>query len=136
MNARYIFDLLWGWLTQFLRESMPTWITSLIVFCAVGLAFPTCLLLLAWRRHRAVSDLTIVPLIAIIILVVSLNHNVRWALIGADYTRRLFITILVFTALTLINALFAAIRREWTIAVASAVLSLAWFFVGVVNSVV
>lgn len=115
---------------------MPAWLISLIVFYAVGLALPAILLLLAWRRLATVSGLMIIPLIAILVLALSLNHDIRWVLIGADYTRRLYVTILVFAALTLINTVFAAFRRAWAIAVASAVLSLAWFFVGAVNSVV
>lgn len=115
---------------------MPSWFISWIVFCAVGLALPTILLLFAWHRRAASASLTMVPLIAIAVLALSINHDVRWVLIGADYTRRLFITIGAFAAMTLINAVFAAVRRAWIIAIASAVLSLSWLFVGVVNSVV
>lgn len=65
-----------------------------------------------------------------------MNHDIRWVLIGADYTRRLYVTIFIFMALTLINAIIATFRKAWSIAVASMVISFAWFFVGVVNSVV
>jgi len=65
-----------------------------------------------------------------------MDHDLRCVLIGADYTRRLFITITVSIVLTLINAIIALVRKAWSIAVASALLSLAWFFVGVINSVV
>ncbi|UWZ85339.1 hypothetical protein [Occallatibacter riparius] len=115
---------------------MPVWLISWIVFCAVGVAFPAILLLLAWRRGAAVNALTLIPLIATIVLALSMNHNVRCVLIGADYTRRLYATILAFAALTLTNAAFATIRKSWAVAVASGLLSLAWLFVGVVNSVV
>ena len=115
---------------------MPAWLISWIVFCAVGIAFPATLLLLVWRRRARFSGLMTIPLIAILVLTLSMNHDLRWVLIGADYTRRLYVTIIALAALTLINAAFAAFRRAWAIAVASAVLSLAWFFVGVVNSAV
>jgi hypothetical protein len=78
----------------------------------------------------------IIPLVAVVVLALSMNHDVRWVLIGADYTRRLFITISVFVVLTFINGIFATIRRAWTVGAASALLFLAWLFVGVVNSAV
>jgi hypothetical protein len=65
-----------------------------------------------------------------------MNHDMRWAILGADYSRRLYVTIEVFAALTLINAIYSAIRKAWAAALASAVISLAWFFVDVVNSAV
>ena len=115
---------------------MPVWLISWIVFCTFGLALPTILLLVAWRRSGAISRLMITPLLAIFILAVSMNHDVRWILIGADYTRRLYFTILTFTVLALLNAIVAATRRAWMVTTASAVISLAWFFVGIVNSAV
>jgi len=65
-----------------------------------------------------------------------LNDLARWILIDADYSRRLFITIAVLIVLTLINAMIATISKAWSIGLASAVLSLAWLFVGLVNSAV
>lgn len=115
---------------------MQSWLISWIVFSAVGLAFPTILLVLAWRRDRPVAGLFIVPVTAVVVLALSLNHEMRWALMGEDYTRRLFVTIGIFTVLALINSIYAAIRRAWKVALASAVIAMAWFFVGVVNSVV
>jgi len=100
------------------------------------MAFPAILLLLVWRRRAAVSGLMAIPLVAVLVLALSMNHDIRCVVIGADYTRRLYVTILVFVALILINAVCAAFRKAWAIAVASAVLSLAWFFIGVVNSAV
>ena len=115
---------------------MPSWLISWIIFCAVGLALPAVLLLFAWRRRAARNSLMMIPLFAILFLALSMNHGLRWVLIGEDYSRRLFVSIFVFTALTLVNAIIAAVRKSWSIALASAVLSLAWLFVGVVNSVV
>lgn len=115
---------------------MPAWLISWIVFCAVGIALPTVLLLFAWRRRTAKGALMAIPILAILALALSMDHDLRWVLIGADYTRRLFITIVVFIVLTHVNAIIALVRKAWSIAVASAVLSLAWFFVGVINSVV
>lgn len=113
---------------------MPVWLISWIVFSAVGLALPAILLPFAWHRGTTKNQLIWIPFLAIAVLALSMNHAIRGALIGADYTRRLYVTISVFMALTLINSIIATIRKAWGIAVASMVISLAWFFVGVVNS--
>ncbi len=110
---------------------MQTW----IVFCTVGLALPTLLLIFAWRRNRPAAGVLVIPVIALVVLALAMNHDLRWVLVGADYSRRLYVTIETFTALTLINAIYAAIRKVWLAAAASAVIAFAWFFVGVVNSV-
>jgi hypothetical protein len=115
---------------------MQPWLISWIVFCAVGLVFPCCLLVYGWRRNRTVTPPLIVPLIAVVVLTLTMVPAMRGAVLGGDYSRRLFVTIDAFAALTLINAIYAAIRKAWAIAIASAVISLAWFFVAVVNSVV
>ena len=66
----------------------------------------------------------------------AMNHNLRWILLGEDYTRRLYVTIGVFVVLTLGNAVYSAFHRVWSVAAASALVCAAWFFVGVVNSAV
>jgi hypothetical protein len=115
---------------------MQPWLISWIVFCVVGLALPCCLLVFAWRRNRTVTSPLIVPMIAVIVLALAMVPAMRSAILGGDHSRRLFVTIDAFAALTLINAIYAAIRKAWETAVASVVISLAWFCVAVVNSVV
>jgi hypothetical protein len=115
---------------------MQSWLISWILFCAVGLVFPCCLLVYVWRRSRTVTWPLIVPTIAVIVLGLAMVPAMRGAILGGDYSRRLYITIDVFAALVLINAIYAAIRKAWVIAIASVVISLAWFYVAVVNSVV
>ena len=115
---------------------MQTWAISWIVFCAVGIVFPATLLVHTWRQNRRVTAPVIIPAIAISALALAMVPDMRWLVLGTDYSRRLFMTIGVFALLTLINAIYAATRRAWTVAIASAVISLAWFFVGVINSVV
>lgn len=115
---------------------MQSWLVAWIVFCAIGLALPAVLLFLAWRRRRTVLPVAIVPLIAIAVLAMAMNHDVRWILLGADYTRRLYVTIGVFIVLTLVNAVYSVFQRVWSVAAASALICAAWIFVGVVNSVV
>jgi hypothetical protein len=115
---------------------MQPWLISWIVFCAVGIAFPCCLLVFAWRRNLTVTSPLIVPIVAVIVLALAMVPAMRSAILGGDYSRRLFVTTDVFAALTLVNAIYATIRKEWAAALASAVISLAWFYVVVVNSVV
>jgi len=107
-----------------------------VFFCGVGLVLPVFLLVLAWRRHGAAISVLIVPFIAVAVLSFAMDHDVRWVLLGADYTRRLFVTIELFVALTFVNAVYAAIRRAWSVAAASVLICAGWFFVGVVNSAV
>lgn len=52
-----------------------------------------------------------IPVLAIVALALSMNHDARWLLVGADYSRRLFITIAVLIVLTLINAVIATISK-------------------------
>src|SRR5664279_643978 len=99
-------------------RTMQSWLISWIVFCAVGIVFPCCLLVFAWRRNRKVTSPLIVPMIATIVLVLAMIPAMRSAILGGDYSRRLFVTIDVFAALTLINAIYAAIRKAWATAIA------------------
>ncbi len=115
---------------------MQPWLISWVVFCAVGIAFPCCLLIFVWRRNRKLTSPLIVPMIAVLVLALAMVPAMRSVILGGDYSRRLFVTIDVFAALTLINAIYAAIRKAWATAIASAVISLAWFYLAVVNSVV
>jgi uncharacterized protein (DUF983 family) len=64
---------------------MQSWLISLIVFCTVGLAFPAALLMLAWHHNRPFARLLIIPAVAVVVLALVLNHEMRWALLGADY---------------------------------------------------
>jgi hypothetical protein len=109
---------------------------SLGLFSALSVWLFAQQFLLAWRRHRGVLPVAIVPLIAIAVLAMAMNHNVRWILLGEDYTRRLYVTIGVFVVLTLVNAVYSAFHKVWSVAAASALVCAAWFFVGVVNSAV
>jgi hypothetical protein len=75
-------------------------------------------------------------MVGVIVLALAMVPAMRSAILGGDYSRRLFVTTDVFAALTLINAIYAAVRKAWATAIASVVISLAWFYVAVVNSVV
>ena len=77
---------------------MQPWLISWIMFCVFGLAFPCFLLAVAWRRNRAVTLPLIVPVIAVIVLAIAMVPAMRGAILGEDYSRRLFFTTDFFAA--------------------------------------
>jgi hypothetical protein len=115
---------------------MPFWLTWWIIFCTVFLACPACLLLFAWIRNRKVVLVSIIPMAALIVLGLALFPEMKSVLVGADYTRRLFLTIDVFIGLTAVSLINAVFRRLWLVAIASALVSLGWVYLAAVNSVV
>ena len=78
----------------------------------------------------------VVPVAALIVLGLSLIPEMKSALVGADYSRRLFLTIDVFIGLTAANVIFAAMRRHWPVAIASALVAVGWIYMAAINSVV
>ena len=85
-----------------MQPSLISW----ILFCAVGLVFPCCLLVYGWRRNRTFTSPLIVPMIAVVVLALAMVPAMRSAILGGDYSRRLCITIDVFAVLVLINAIY------------------------------
>jgi len=115
---------------------MPLWLIWWIIFCAVCLACPACLLLFAWVRNKQVIAASIIPMAALIVLGLALFPEVKSLLVGADYSRRLFLTIDVFIGLTAVSLIYAACRRLWLVAIASALVSLGWIYLAAMNSMV
>jgi hypothetical protein len=70
---------------------MRAWVISWIVFCAVGLVFPVALLVFEWRPQSASHGLLGHSVIAVVVLALALIAQMRWALVGADFTRRLYL---------------------------------------------
>jgi hypothetical protein len=64
-----------------------------IFFCAICLAVPACLLLLVWSRNRKARIPSVIPVVAVFVLGLAMISELKSVLIGADYTRRLFVTI-------------------------------------------
>jgi len=107
-----------------------------IVYCAVALFLPASILLFNWFQKPAVRGLVIAPAIATVLLALSVNRHPRWVLLGPDYSDRLYLTIEIVAGLSLVNAIYAAIKRAWTVAAAALLMSIAWLYLGIVNSVV
>ncbi len=105
---------------------MPLWLIWWIIFCAICLACPACLLLFASVRNRKVIASSIIPMAALIVLGLALFPEMKSVLFGADYSQRLFVTIDLFIGLTAVSLIYAAWRRFWLVVIASALVSLGW----------
>jgi len=108
-----------------------------LIFSVVGLALPVILLGIAWYRYdRRIKTALIVPTFSVVLLLLAVQHDLRWILLGPDYSHRLYTTIEVNIVLLFVAAGYSVIRKRWIVASASAVLALAWLWVGAINSVV
>jgi len=106
-----------------------------LVFSVLGL--PVILLGIAWYRYdRRIKTTLILPTLSAVLLLLAIQHDLRWILLGPDYSHRLYTTIEVNMVLLLVAAVYSAIKKRWIVAAASAVLALAWLWVGAINSVV
>jgi hypothetical protein len=77
-----------------------------------------------------------VPTLSAVLLLLSIQRDLRWMLLGPNYSHRLYITIEVNLLLLIIAAVYYGTRKEWIVAVASVMLALVWLYVGAINSVV
>jgi hypothetical protein len=78
----------------------------------------------------------IAPTLSVVLLLLAIPHDLRWILLGPDYSHRLYTTVEVNIVLVLVAAVYCAKKKRWIGAVASAMLALSWLWVGAINSVV
>jgi hypothetical protein len=114
---------------------VPEKLKEFLIFYAGGIALPGALLAASYRRPGRKAGLT-VPFLGLILLVLTIPHNLRWVLLGPDYSRRLYMTIETIAAVTTIAAIYLGVKRRWMPAIASLILTLSWLWIGIVNSVV
>lgn len=108
-----------------------------LIFCAFGLLLPVVLIGIAWRRYDKTARTTlIIPALSVIFLLLIIQHDLRWILLGPDYSNRLYTTIEVNALLAAASAVYSGIRRGWMALAASVIAVLSWLWIGVVNSVV
>ena len=108
-----------------------------LIFCALGLLLPLVLIGIAWRRYdKGARTTLIIPALSVIFLLLIIRHDLRWILLGPDYSNRLYTTIEINALFAGRSAVYSGIRRGWMALVASVFLVLAWLWVGAVNSVV
>ena len=108
-----------------------------LIFCAFGLALPVVLMGVALRRYdRRARTTLVIPALSAILLLLVIQHDLRWILLGPDYSQRLYITIEVNEVLAVGSLLYSGIRRAWLALAASLLVGLGWFWVAAINSVV
>ena len=100
-----------------------------------SLALPLLLFGLTWRRgHSHASKTLIVPTLSAALLLVAVMRDVRVALLGADYSDRLYTIIEINALIALAAAIYFSVTRRWIAGLASLMLAAGWLYMGVVNS--
>jgi hypothetical protein len=106
-------------------------------FYVFGVALPVVLMGAAWRRYdRRGRTTLIIPALSVILLLLVIQHDLRWILLGPDYSQRLYLTIELNAALAAVSALYTGVRRAWMALAASVLVAFTWLWVGAINSVV
>jgi hypothetical protein len=100
------------------------------------LLVPPILLAIAWRRNKREKLSIILLFFSSVVLLSATMRDVKWVLLGADYTNRLYVTIGLNLLLSILCGLYLAVTRRLLAALAGMILGLAWFYMGAVNSVV
>ena len=101
-----------------------------------SLLLPIVLLTVAWHRNRREKATLILLLVSGILLLSATVRDIRWVLLGADYTNRLYVTIGLNMLLAAVCGLYLAFTRRFLAALSAIVLVFGWLYMGVVNSVV
>jgi hypothetical protein len=108
-----------------------------LIFCTLGLLVPFVLIGIAWRRYdKSARTTLIVPALSVIFLLLVIQHNLRWILLGPDYSNRLYLTIEANVLLAAASGIYSGIKRGWMAVAASVIVALAWLWIGAINSVV
>ena len=94
---------------------------------------PLPLLLIAWHESERKSiQLSILTLSAVLLNSANVP-TVKLALLGADYTSRLFATVEIDMLVAIGLGIYLAIMRRWIAAIAALLLGFAWFLAAVGN---
>jgi hypothetical protein len=100
------------------------------------LLVPPILLAAAWRRNKR-EKLTIALLFfSGVVLLAATVRDIKWVVLGGDYTNRLYVTIGLNMLVSILCGLYLAVTRRFLAALAGMMLGLAWLYLGAVNSVV
>jgi hypothetical protein len=101
-----------------------------------SLLLPIVLLFVAWRRNKREKATFVFLLVSGIMLLSATVRDIKWVLLGADYTNRLYVTIGLNMLLGAMCGLYLAFTRRFLAALSAIVLVFGWLYMGVVNSVV
>jgi hypothetical protein len=109
-------------------------IRTLIIWTVLILPLPV--LAVAWAKHRRPIMGLLILSGSAVLLISSASRTVKLAVLGPDYSNRLFITIGLNLAAAVILGFISTIRRRPIAAIAAFVLTLGWLYMWAVNSVV
>lgn len=101
-----------------------------------SLLLPIILLCLAWRRNKREKVTFVLLLVSGILLLSATLRDIKWVVLGGDYTSRLYVTIGLNILLVAICGLYLVFTRRFLAAISAIVLVLGWLYCGVVNSAV
>jgi hypothetical protein len=94
---------------------------------------PLPLLVIAWHESERKSiQLSILTLSAVLLNSANVP-GVKLALLGADYTSRLFATVEIDMLVAIGLGIYLAIMRRWIAAIAALLLGFAWFLAAIAN---
>ena len=99
------------------------------------LLLPIVLLSVAWRRNKREKATFVVLLVSGILLLSATVRDIKWVLLGGDYTNRLYVTIDLNMLLAAGCGLYLAFTRRFLATLSAIALVFGWFYMGVVNSV-
>ena len=102
----------------------------------VSLLLPIVLLSFAWRRNEREKATFVLLLLSGILLLSATVRDIKWVLLGGDYTNRLYVTIGVNMVLSALCGLYLVFTRRFLAALSAIVLVFGWLYLGVVNSAV
>lgn len=102
----------------------------------VWLALPLVLLYMAWRKNTREKITFVLLIVSAVALLSATSRGVKLALLGEDYTNRLYVTIGLNILLSVASGVYLVITRRFIAALAGVMLVLGWFYMGVLNSVV
>ncbi len=93
------------------------------------------LLPVAWRRDKREKATLVLLFVSGILLLSATVRDVRWVLLGGDYTNRLYVTIGMNMLIAALCGLYLALTRRFLAALSATVLAFGWLYLEVVNSV-
>jgi len=110
-------------------------LSTLLIY--VWIVLPALLFALAWRKYYQRGPRTLLlPSLSAVLLLFALVRDLKWSLLGPDYSHRLYVTIEVNTLFAVVAAVYFGVQKRWIAAVAALILALDWLYMGAVNSVV
>jgi hypothetical protein len=102
-----------------------------------SIVLPALLFALAWRKNFQREPRTLlVPTLSAVLLLLAVVRDLKWSLLGPDYSDRLYVTIGVNMLLAVVATVYFGVRKRWIAAIAALILALDWLYMGAVNSVV